>query len=338
MKSDSPISVAMATYNGARFLREQLASLAEQTLQPAELVACDDGSTDETIAILQDFARKAPFPVRIERNPERLHYGSNFLNAASLCSGKYIAFCDQDDIWHNRKLEACVDALRRHDAVLCTHPFVSVDHNGHPLSRGRSKSRERVLTGFEMDPWDVFYGFTCTVDRRLLQLIPWQDRSMDLIDETKLSAHDRWIYFLAASIGRSVVLPDALALYRQHPNNTSGDRKFGWRHKLQRVRTTKYKSYLEKRRIIARSNLALLAAVDCSYDDMLPYLAEAVARWTCLSEEYEERSAVFRDRNLLSRVARYGRCAARGTYGKRVGGSRVKTACEDLVAVVLSRA
>ncbi|HTE41168.1 MAG TPA: hypothetical protein VK629_10065, partial [Steroidobacteraceae bacterium] len=79
-------------------------------------------------------------------------------------------------------------------------------------------------------------------------------------------------------------------------------------------------------------------AVDCSYDDMLPYLAEAVARWTCLSQEYEERSAVFRDKNLLSRVARYGRCAARGTYGKRIGGSRVKTACEDLVAVVLSRA
>jgi glycosyltransferase involved in cell wall biosynthesis len=336
MKPQCQISVAMATYNGARFLREQLESLARQSLTPAELVACDDGSTDDTMSILQEFGRQSSFPVRVHRNPERLHYGSNFLKAASLCTGDYVAFCDQDDIWLERKLEVSAAALRRHRAVLCSHPFIPVDQHARPLSNRQSKRHELVLTGGEMEPWDVFYGFTCMVDRRVLELIPWQRRSIDLIDETKLSAHDRWIYFLAASTGLSVVLPDALALYRQHGNNTYGDRRIGWRHKLERVRN-KYRLYLEKRRRIASSNVSLLTAVDCSYGDMLPHLSEAVARWARLSQEYEERSAVFRDGDRLSRLVQYGRCASRGTYGKRIGGAGMKTACEDLVAVALSK-
>src|SRR5690349_15385572 len=99
------ISVAMATYNGAPFLPEQLQSLAAQTLPPFELVVCDDGSTDRTIQILREFATSAPFPVRIHENSERLGFGDNFLKAAALCQGDWIAFCDQDDIWLPHKLE-----------------------------------------------------------------------------------------------------------------------------------------------------------------------------------------------------------------------------------------
>ncbi len=92
----------MATYNGAKYLEEQLASFVVQSQLP--LVVCDDGSADATLEILHRFAHSAPFPVRIVCNDERLGYGDNFLKAASLCEGDWIAFSDQDDVWLPDKL------------------------------------------------------------------------------------------------------------------------------------------------------------------------------------------------------------------------------------------
>jgi glycosyltransferase involved in cell wall biosynthesis len=79
------ISVALCTYNGGRFLREQLESLASQSVLPAELQVGDDGSTDNTLEIVEEFARTAPFPVGIARNERQLGYGENFIQTARRC-------------------------------------------------------------------------------------------------------------------------------------------------------------------------------------------------------------------------------------------------------------
>src|SRR5580700_9119831 len=116
--SNPCISLAMATFNGARYLGDQLTSLASQTVKPLELVACDDGSTDETIALLQSFSASAPFTVRIIQNVNRLGYKQNFMKAASLCKGSLIAFCDQDDIWNDNKLHVVNDYFIRSEDFL----------------------------------------------------------------------------------------------------------------------------------------------------------------------------------------------------------------------------
>lgn len=92
------ISVAMATYNGAAYLEQQLESLANQVLHPGELVVTDDGSSDGTLALIEDFARRAPFPVRLVRNEARLGYRGNFIKTSTICGCELIAFCDQDDV------------------------------------------------------------------------------------------------------------------------------------------------------------------------------------------------------------------------------------------------
>lgn len=97
-------SVAMCTYNGASFVREQLESMAAQTLLPAELIVTDDGSRDATAQIIDDFTRAAPFPVRFVRNQVNLGSTKNFEHAIGLCQGDLIALSDQDDIWHPDKL------------------------------------------------------------------------------------------------------------------------------------------------------------------------------------------------------------------------------------------
>jgi glycosyltransferase involved in cell wall biosynthesis len=109
----------MATYNGARFIGEQLDSLARQTHPPAELVVSDDASADETLDIVRRFAERAPFPVRIHRNGERIRWTENHHRAAALSSGDWIAYCDQDDVWRADKLERVSAAIRTNpDAVL----------------------------------------------------------------------------------------------------------------------------------------------------------------------------------------------------------------------------
>ena len=113
----------MTTFNGARYLGEQLNSLSCQTVKPLELVVCDDGSTDETVAILQSFSALAPFTVRMFQNAERLGYKQNFIKAASLCTGSLIAFCDQDDIWNDDKLYVVSKYFSQSDDLLVAHDY-----------------------------------------------------------------------------------------------------------------------------------------------------------------------------------------------------------------------
>ncbi len=113
MKSQASISVALCTYNGGRYLRGQLESIAGQTVQPCELVACDDGSSDDTIGILREFSRTAAFPVEIVRNPRNLGSTKNFEQAMRLCRGELIALCDQDDWWTPEKLGVLSEILVR---------------------------------------------------------------------------------------------------------------------------------------------------------------------------------------------------------------------------------
>lgn len=98
------ISIAMATYNGAKFLQEQLDSFLNQCRQPDELVVYDDSSTDATLRVLEAFRQRAPFAMHIYRNEMNLGYTRNFEKAMSLCNGDLIFLSDQDDVWHPQKI------------------------------------------------------------------------------------------------------------------------------------------------------------------------------------------------------------------------------------------
>lgn len=104
------ISVALATYNGVLFLREQLDSILNQTLQAAEIIVCDDCSTDGTWLVLREYAEKyACF--KIFQNDENIGFMRNFEKAMRLCSGDYIALSDQDDIWLPDHLQILLEGI-----------------------------------------------------------------------------------------------------------------------------------------------------------------------------------------------------------------------------------
>jgi glycosyltransferase involved in cell wall biosynthesis len=130
------MSVALATFNGARYLPAQLASIESQTTPPAELVVYDDGSSDGSPALVSEFAARAPFPVRAIGEPERAGSSVAFERAISACENDVIVLCDQDDLWTPDKLSRLGEAFE-HDAsaVMAFSDGDLIDEDGHPLRR-----------------------------------------------------------------------------------------------------------------------------------------------------------------------------------------------------------
>jgi glycosyltransferase involved in cell wall biosynthesis len=222
MTAEPRISIAMATYNGALYIREQLDSLAAQKLLPCELVVTDDGSTDDTVDIIRDFAQLAPFPVRIHCNEDTLGSADNFLLTTSLCKGDIIAFCDQDDIWHPDKLARCMGFFNDSSTLLCVHSANLIDASGNLLNRrfpnfGNHKYRANTQDIFGNAP---YYGFSMIFRRILVDILPVEKYIGNKLPP--YFGHDLLIGFLSSYLGDTIFLEDTLALYRQHQNNVSG--------------------------------------------------------------------------------------------------------------------
>lgn len=218
--SETAISVAMATYNGERFLREQLESLARQSVLPAELIVCDDGSTDGTLDILRQFAESAPFRVEIHRNETRLGSGFNFLGALGRCTGDLVGFCDQDDVWKDQKLSVCRDVMGDPGVMLVSHSAGVFSTQPMPRRWRHPDHRARVwrsCSDFAVQRWTLL-GFSMVLRRAVLDRIPIPQYRADL---SPVCAHDVWSTIAALSCGRVVLLPDELAAYRLHESNVT---------------------------------------------------------------------------------------------------------------------
>lgn len=208
----------MATYNGARYIAEQLDSLARQTLKPFELVITDDGSTDQTLYLVEAFAKTAPFPVKIFSNRMRLGYADNFLRASSLCVGDLIAFCDQDDVWLDTKLELCSTEFIDPEVLLCVHSGELWKDGVQTGVKCPGYDRRQVYPPLTIYPLLSSYGFAMVVRRSLLTIT---DNGIRVPVDDPM-AHDQWIWFLSSIFGKIVLMPDVLVLYRQHDVNLFG--------------------------------------------------------------------------------------------------------------------
>ncbi len=205
------ISVAMATYNGERYLPQMLESLAAQSRLPDELVVRDDGSTDGTLAVVDDFAARAGFPVRVLPAGDRLGYGQNFVTVSRACTGDLLFFADQDDVWHADKLEIVERAAPVGEAAALFHDFSLQDADGAPLS----PSFFGVLAERGFGPTVALKGCTIAVTRGFIDTWDWPP-------PTSFVPHDVWVALLSTAFGQRRILPDVLIDHRFHEGNTSG--------------------------------------------------------------------------------------------------------------------
>lgn len=220
------ISVAMCTYNGAPYVREQLDSMAAQTRIPDELIVSDDNSTDETVRIVADFAASVPFPVRLHVNEQNLGSTKNFERAIGLCEGDVIALSDQDDVWLPEKLRRIEDCLLQNPEVgLVFTDAEVVDEHLRPLGYRLWESvgfdnrhRRLVRTGRVLDvllPGWTVTGATMAFRAGFKNLVLETPTNLALI-------HDGWIALMIASVADVSFIEEPLIKYRQHARQQIG--------------------------------------------------------------------------------------------------------------------
>ncbi len=207
-KQQPLVSIAVCTYNGEKFLIEQLDSLLGQSYRHIEVIVVDDCSKDDTFSILKQYKEKNS-NFKAYQNDQNLGYIKNFEKAISLCNGDYIALCDQDDIWDHSKIELQLDSIGDH--ALIYHDSEFIDDQGRSLG----KKKSNVLNMYQGDSSIPFLFFNCVSGHACLfnrKLIPY------CLPFPKEIFHDRWLTFAATNNGGITYLDKALVKYRQHEN------------------------------------------------------------------------------------------------------------------------
>ena len=202
------ISIALATYNGGLYLKEQLDSIANQSLQPDELVISDDHSIDNTLDIIKDFSNSVSFDIKIYENPSK-GFNTNFEYALKNTTGDIIFICDQDDYWCDNKIKSSVHFFDENpDKDLIIHNLEFCDSNLKPIGQNkidRFKFYNKGLDGYVT-------GMATAVKRKFLETcFPFPI----------YTNYDSWIHLCAVLLDRKMINPEVLALYRRHNSNAT---------------------------------------------------------------------------------------------------------------------
>lgn len=211
---DSPlVSIAMATFNGERFLREQLDSIRAQSYGHVEIVISDDCSVDGTAEILQEYAL-FDSRIRLLLNDNRLGFIGNFERAIAACEGEIIFLSDQDDIWFTNKVETLSFALA--DALLIHSDAELVDSEGRILAPSFNAIK-RVYHGVDalgaLLNGNFITGCTIAFRRELIaKALPFP----------RIIPHDYWLALIAALYAGVRAYSGVLTKYRQHSANVLG--------------------------------------------------------------------------------------------------------------------
>lgn len=222
------ISVCIATYNGERYIEEQLRSVLRQLEDGDEVIISDDGSTDHTLDVLNSFADK-----RVKVYGNSIHCGvtNNFSNAIVHSSGDYIFLCDQDDVWKDNKVKQCMEILQHADLVL--HDMEFMDAEGHEMGMNAFSFR-RPGKGVLYNLYkNSFTGCCMAFRREVLKYVMPIPLSVPM--------YDQWIGMLVSYYGRVELITDSLICYRRHDRNVTGNgeqksRLPLWRQMMNRLR------------------------------------------------------------------------------------------------------
>lgn len=214
MSNHNLVSVVMATYNGAKYLKEQIESILQQTYPNLELIIVDDGSKDETISIIQSYQQKHD-NIFLYTNPENLGVTRTFEKGAQMAKGAFVAFSDQDDVWMLHKIETLISHIGEHDAVYSNS--LLVDANGKSLGKSFT-SIMNMKTYYSGAPFllsNSVPGHTILIKKSFLDsILPFPPKML----------FDLWIGFNAASNHGIHFVDEVLVHYRQHDTNTIGTR------------------------------------------------------------------------------------------------------------------
>jgi glycosyltransferase involved in cell wall biosynthesis len=203
------ISIALATYNGEKFISDQLDSFCNQNKLPDELIVSDDLSSDSTMIILKKFAKQAPFKVNIYQNKSNLGYARNFNNALTKTTGDLVFLSDQDDIWYKNKIKTISERALKSESLFFINNAEIV--NEHLKTSGFNKFDQIKSLGGDKSKFVM--GCCAAIKRDLL------DIALPIHESFK--AHDTWLAWYAQFLDLYEVDNSILQFYRRHGANES---------------------------------------------------------------------------------------------------------------------
>lgn len=232
------ISIALCTYNGEKYIGQQLQSLITQTYQPDEIVVCDDQSRDNTVGIVKQILENWSGKYQIIINKKNLGYKKNFQKAISLCKGKLIFLSDQDDVWDKNKIAEILTIFNCYpEIIMVFHDAEIVDEKLQPISPSlwhdmkfnykefKNKNYFRFTRG------NVIQGAACAFRRNLFELA--QPFPLEAI-------HDEWLALNAISNGGIYPINKRFLKYRQTDQNEIGAISENFSEKIYKwIRSTK---------------------------------------------------------------------------------------------------
>jgi len=234
------VSIILATFNGEKYIGELLESLRRQTLPPTELIVSDDGSSDNTVHIVKAFAARCNFPVGLRR-VNGLGSSENFLSAAKYCSGEWVVFCDQDDVWCDDRLRLAIAEAQQNSNItavfqscaLCNADLMPMSPSPFPGTHAAKAYRSNTISLPHVWP-----GFLQVLSRLVVNVAAStrRPRQLHYAQGARLIAHDRWTFILASMLGDVVVQNDIVAKFRRHSDAQTGFYD-GRRHGLWHLRS-----------------------------------------------------------------------------------------------------
>lgn len=221
------VHIVMATYNGKKYVREQIDSLLKQSYKSITIEVCDDGSTDGTPAIIKEYIAKDP-RISLHVNKHNCGYVTNFLEGIKRCQAPYVMFCDQDDIWLEDKVERTLLAMKETEKEMPDKPvlvftdamcFDSVTDKSLGLFHETSHLDVKKVDTAHLFMENKCIGCTMMMNRAVLPYLH------QLPQEIRI--HDWWIALICSHFGAIRYVPQATLRYRQHEGNQIGGSSYG---------------------------------------------------------------------------------------------------------------
>ena len=216
MSEDSLISIAMCSYNGERFIKEQIDSILDQSYSNFELIITDDRSSDKTIEIIKDYQQNDK-RIKLYQNETNLGFVKNFEKAISLCTGDYIALTDQDDIWKKDKLKTFIENIGEN--VLIYSDAILIDEHASDLGKELIRPTNNLIAGSNNRAFlleNCMSGNTLMFKKELVQYI------LPIPDD--VSFHDIWIAFVASTYGSIIFTDEPMTYYRRYSEQVTKKR------------------------------------------------------------------------------------------------------------------
>lgn len=225
----------MATYNGEKYLKEQLESILNQSYHISELIIVDDCSSDATMNILNKYSTEHSC-IKIYRNDENIGSARSFFKGLGLCSGDFIAFADQDDVWVPNKLEILLRNIE--DNLLIHSDAFLIKESGEIIANSHFNSADKHQNTdlFNCLLKNNVTGCCALISRKIL--------SNEIVSDFYI--HDHYFALLAAALNKSKFIPNKLVYYRQHANNVIGAKK------------PSYEKFISNSKVVADSYVLLL--------------------------------------------------------------------------------